>query len=128
MPSSMAADVILPLCLRSTWRIRSFSRRSRASLRVVPVCIPPTESSSMSAAERRFPSLMITARFTRFCSSRTLPGQVCCRMARSASGANVRPDLPFSLAERWRKACASSTMSSSRSRSAGNRICTTARR
>ena len=48
--------------------------------------------------------------------------------ARSASGLNTRFDLPFSVLKRRRNDWASRTMSSSRSRSGGSTICTTARR
>ena len=42
--------------------------------------------SSRSSAVRRLPSAMITARFTRFCNSRTLPGHEWAARALTAPG------------------------------------------
>jgi hypothetical protein len=62
---------------------------------------------------------MMTARFTTFSSSRTLPGHRYCSIAAIASGSRFIAPRFCPAANLCTKACASSTASPMRSRSGG---------
>src|SRR5688572_27174740 len=80
---------MLPSLRASAWRMTLRSARSRALLRLsTSGSSSPPACRSRSAAVTSLPSAMIAARFTRFSSSRTLPGQFHASIAASASGAN----------------------------------------
>src|SRR5947207_6408785 len=76
MPRSAAAEVIFPEFFLSACSTISRSTCSRAWRSVVADedTTPRSRSNSRSFAVTRDPLVIITPRFTRFCSSRTFPG------------------------------------------------------
>src|ERR1044072_7843346 len=97
MPSNLAAPEMLPsvwaTALRMTWR----SALSRAALRLTGRLSPAGAARSRSSAVISLPSAMITARFSLFSSSRTLPGQAQFSIAASAPAAAARGATPRDL-------------------------------
>ena len=75
IPSSVAAELIRPKFRFKARCTISRSTLSRASFKVVEEEMPMPDESSRSFSVIRLLSAMITARLTRFCSSRTFPGQ-----------------------------------------------------
>src|SRR5688572_5626542 len=118
MPRSSAARLRFPLERESTRTTASRSAWSRTSFSVGSASLAGAPRPK-SAAPRTPPSAMITARLTQFCSSRTLPGQLCASMAAAAWGSSVMLGRLCSSAN-WRtKAWASSTASPCLSRRGG---------
>jgi hypothetical protein len=86
MPRAFAVLDIFPLFSRSAFARISFSSSSLASLIVeASGLIPLGASNSSSAGPMDGPSASTSARFTLFCSSSTLPGQLYLRIASIAA-------------------------------------------
>ena len=107
-------------------RARARPRGSRcAPIRRVRRPRRPTSrrsSDPRSSAVTGSESVNSTTRSMTFCSSRTLPGHVCCRIACSASGDSGLRAAAYRRLACSRKPRASTTASSPRSRSGGMRI------
>ena len=116
------------------WSMRYNRKHGRSTCSRAPLRLSGAASSisgdarSRSSAPTSLPSAMITARFTRFSSSRTLPGHLCASSAASASGAKPFTEGFISCAKRLRKALASSAASPGRSLSEGMRTTLSAMR